>query len=171
VVPDQVPSVAIAVDAGTLSFVDRSRQLEHRSAWMSGLRASVRVWSYAEAEIGGFVAGGDDRPLRTGGGLFLGARIGEFVGPVRPVFGLHAGLAYVTHERSDVSETKPFFTITPSFGVDFPATRHFTFGSAIAYTYAVDLDEPQIGPEADREPRSHFDRTWITLSANVRYRF
>ena len=61
--------------------------------------------------------------------------------------------------------------LTPSFGVDFPATRRFTFGSAIAYTYAIDLDKPQLGPGEDREPRSNFDRAWITLSANVRYRF
>ena len=166
---DLVPSVAIAADAGTLSFVDRSRQIEHRSVWTTGLRAALRV-PYTDIELGGFLAGGEGRMLHAIGGLFGGVRVGEFVGPVRPAFGFHVGLASLTEHALAVTNTHAFLTLTPSFGVDFPVSRRITVGSAIAYTYGIDLEKNGVGPQRGGE-QSQFDRTWITLSANVRYRF
>jgi hypothetical protein len=169
VISDQVPSVAIAADAGTLSFVDRSRQIEHRSVWTTGLRASLRL-PYTDVELGGFLAGGEDRALHASGGVFAGVRVGEFVGPVRPVFGFHAGFASLTERALGATKTTAFLTFSPSFGVDFPLSRRITVGSAIAYTYGIDLEKNGIGPQKGGE-LTQFDRTWITLSANVRYRF
>ncbi|MGZ3478338.1 MAG: hypothetical protein ACXVCJ_27820 [Polyangiales bacterium] len=169
-ISDPVPSVAIAADAGTLSFVDRSRQLEHRSAWVTSLFAAARLARNAEVEAGGFVSGPVSHNLYVPAGVFVGGRIGEFVGPVRPVFGLRAGLAAVTERGEEITQSSWFLTIAPSVGVDIPVTRHFAIGSTFAYSYGIDLRKPELGPD-HQEPRSGFDRTWITLSANVRYRF